>query len=67
MHWNLPVAFIGAMSVFLYVKLDIKWNPRDMAFFVRLSRVTLSPWSCDLAKTAKTILKYGFVRALQIP
>lgn len=55
------MAFIGAVSVFHYVKLDIKWNPRDMAFFVPLSRVTLSPWSCDVAKTAKTILKNGFV------
>lgn len=32
-----------------------------MAFFVLMSRVTLSPPSCDVNKTAGAFLKEGFV------
>lgn len=58
---------LGAQSVLLCVEQDTKLNLLDMAFFVLISRVTLSPWSCDVDERAKAILKEGFVLDLETP
>lgn len=49
------------------VSLDTKVNLLSMALFVLMSRVTLSPLSCDVDETAKAILKEGFVLDLATP
>lgn len=48
-------------GVLLCVQWDTKANLLGIAFFVLMSRVTLSPLSCDADETAKAVLKDGFV------